>query len=151
VTGLTEVAFHFNVSDTTAYLPRLLRKARARGSRLVVWCASPGQSKALSQALWIAPVTGFAPHAIAGDPDWVRSASPVLLTSDLVAAEGFTADVLVNLGAGWPTGFERFDRVIEVVSTEPAERAAARERWRAYKQQGVVPQQHDLSGVSADA
>lgn len=146
---MTEVAFHFNVRDTAAYLPRLLRKARSSGARLVVWCDSAQQTAALSQALWVAPATGFAPHAIAGDPVRVRAASPVLLTPDLGAAEGFAAEVLVNLGGGWPAGFERFERVIEVVSTDPAVRAAARERWKAYRLQGVVPVQHDLGGPAA--
>ena len=54
------------------------------------------------------------------------------------------ATVLVNLRGELPPGYERFQRVIEVVTLDEADRASARERWRNYKALGLEPQRHDL-------
>lgn len=148
---MTAVAFHFNVTDAPAYVCRLLHKARAKGSRLLVWCRSTEQARAISQNLWVAVPGGFFPHSLVGDAPRVRAASPVLLAPDLHGTDDFVADVLVNLGAGWPEAHARFERVIEVVSCDAADKAAARERWRSYKALGIEPQQYDLSNSRSNA
>ena len=54
-------------------------------------------------------------------------------------------DVLLNLGAQVPEGFERFGRVVEVVSAQDeADRGQARVRWRQYQAQGYGIVRHDL-------
>jgi DNA polymerase-3 subunit chi len=47
--------------------------------------------------------------------------------------------LLVNLSRRMPAGFERFSRVIEVVSAEENDAAAGRQRYKSYKQQDVQP------------
>ena len=49
-----------------------------------------------------------------------------------------------------PPGYERFQRVIEVVTADAADRASARERWKHYKAQGIEPQRHDLQLAPQD-
>ena len=44
--------------------------------------------------------------------------------------------VLVNLGTEVPAGFERFERLIELVAEDEASRGAGRARWRHYKDRG---------------
>jgi DNA polymerase III subunit chi len=56
--------------------------------------------------------------------------------------------VLVNLGQGMPEGFERFDRVIEVVTHDEADRNAARVRWKHYAERGYTMVRHDLATAS---
>ena len=58
--------------------------------------------------------------------------------------------VLVNLGGDVPLGFEEFDRLIEVVSTDAAEREQGRNRWRLYTGQGYAIIRHDLNLKRAD-
>jgi DNA polymerase-3 subunit chi len=41
-------------------------------------------------------------------------------------------------------GFERFERLIEVVTFDEADRQRARERWKHYKTAGCEPLRHDL-------
>jgi DNA polymerase-3 subunit chi len=54
-------------------------------------------------------------------------------------------DTLVNLGADVPPGFERFARVVEVVSASDEEdRQLARLRWKHYAAQGIAIKRHDL-------
>jgi DNA polymerase-3 subunit chi len=41
-------------------------------------------------------------------------------------------------------GFERYERVIEVVSLEDQDRQNARTRWKQYAEQGYSITRHDL-------
>ena len=60
------------------------------------------------------------------------------------------ADVLVNLTESVALGFERFARVIEVVSTDAADRDLARQRWKQYIERGYTIARHDLTLKRAD-
>jgi DNA polymerase-3 subunit chi len=73
----------------------------------------------------------------------VREASPVVLGGALDALAH--QDVLLNLDAEVPTGFERFTRVIEVVGADDEERAHSRARWKYYQQRGYPIVRHDLA------
>jgi DNA polymerase III subunit chi len=139
---VTDVAFHFNVGERSNYACRLLRKAYLKGSRLLVRVDVP-DLHSLDQALWVMGAGDFVPHARDSDPVEVRRHSPILIASQ--EAEGFAADVLVNLGADVPGGADRFDRVIEIVGSEPQERQAARQRWKRYQAMGLEPRALDLT------
>jgi DNA polymerase-3 subunit chi len=53
--------------------------------------------------------------------------------------------ILVNLGTSFPDGFERFERVIEVVNTDDDDRTHARDRWKQYTKLGYTIVRHDLA------
>lgn len=139
---MTEIAFHFNAPDKVAYACRLLRKAVAAGAKVVV----TGESdllRRLDQALWTFAPLEFVPHSlVAGDARTV-AASPVLLSERL--DELPHSQVLVNLGEQVPPGFERFERLIEVVSLDEADRQQARGRWKHYVDRGYAIVRHDLN------
>lgn len=145
---MTEIAFHFNAPDKTAYTCRLLRKAVGRGSRVVV--AGPMDAlKALDQALWTFSALEFLPHCFVGDAAQVLTASPVVLDAGEGSPDLPHQQVLVNLGLEVPSGFERFERVIEVVATAEADRLQARRRWKHYADRGYAIQRHDLADAGA--
>jgi DNA polymerase III subunit chi len=144
---MTEVAFHFNAPDKLGYACRLLRKAYLRGARVVAW-VDEADRVALDGALWTHVVGEFVPHSVPGDPPHVQTRSPIHIASDVSAHNGAT--VLVNLRGELPPGYERFQRVIEVVTADAADRASARERWKHYKAQGIEPQRHDLQLAPQD-
>jgi DNA polymerase-3 subunit chi len=54
-------------------------------------------------------------------------------------------EVLVNLGGPVPEGFERFERLIEVVTGEEEDRRQARARWKHYADRGYAITRHDLA------
>lgn len=139
---MTEIAFHFNAPDRLAYTCRLLRKAVASGARLVV----TGPAEALDRLdteLWTFSATDFVPHCRAQAEPALLAASPVVLADDPAAAPH--QQVLLNLGAEVPAGFERFERVIEVVGLDDADRQLARTRWRHYADRGYAMSRHDLA------
>ena len=139
---MTEIAFHFNAPDPIAYACRLLRKAVGAGAKVVV--TAPAETlQRLDAALWTFAATEFVAHCVAGADPTVLAHSPVLLTQDPTASP--YQQVLVNLGDSAPAGFERFERLIEVVGPDPQERLQARQRWRHYLSRGYPLQGHDLA------
>lgn len=138
---MTEVAFHFNAPDKLGYACRLLRKAVLKGSKVVV-TGEPALLRDLDEALWTFAPTEFLPHCQGeGTSPAVLAASPVVLSGSPGTAPH--QQVLVNLGEAVPEGFERFERLIEVVTPDEADRLQARRRWKHYASRGYAIVRHD--------
>lgn len=141
---MTEVSFHFNVPDALVYACRLLRKATRQGSRVTV-TGDATTLAGLDRTLWSFDPIEFIPHLRLRSGEAVAErlrATPVCLAEDLAGA--LHHDVLVNLGAEPPRGFESFARVVEIVSTDADERAAARLRWKHYAARGYAIVKHEV-------
>lgn len=139
---MTEVAFHFNAPDKLAYACRFARKMLRSENRLVITAAQPVLDE-LDGLLWNMAPHDFVAHGHQGSTAHVLAASPVVLMADPRQAPHH--EVLLNLGAAVPLGFEGFGRLIEVVSaSDEADRQEARLRWRYYAQQGYPIVRHDL-------
>jgi DNA polymerase-3 subunit chi len=131
------------VTDRLAYSARLVRKSLAVGSRLCV-LAAQAEARTLSQHLWSARSTDFVPHALAG-----QSSEATLESSYIVIGASVTVvshhEVLLNLLPEVPAGFERFDRLIELVGVDGADRAAGRLRWKHYQSRGYPLRTHSAA------
>jgi DNA polymerase-3 subunit chi len=134
---VTEIDGHYNMPDKVSYACRLLRKAvSTHGARLVVM-ADAATLDAIDQSLWTLQPSEFIAHCRCDDDAHVVTRSPVLL------AESGTESlpdrpILVNLGADLPARFERFERLIDIVGSEEADKLAGRARWRHYKDRGYA-------------
>jgi DNA polymerase III subunit chi len=141
---LTEVSFHFNVPDRTEYTCRLLRKATRQGVKVVV--TGPGEVLGgLDRALWTFDPLEFVPHVMLHAN---QAAAPRLRDTPVWLLEDPSAsvhhEVLLNLGYDTPAGFESFARLIEIVSTDDDDRAAARSRWKHYASRGYDIVRHEV-------
>lgn len=139
---MTEVAFHFNAPDKVAYACRLLRKAVSTGARVIV-TAEPHALQQLDAALWSFSAVDFVPHCRQSADALVVAASPVILADAATAAPH--QQILLNLGQAVPDGFERFERLIEVVGLDHEDRQLARNRWKHYADRGYAITRHDLA------
>ena len=139
---MTRIEFHFNTVDRLQYTCRLLRKAYSQSLRLGV-VGSEATLRQLDAMLWTFSEIDFLAHSHADDVQSIQTASPIRLHADPLQLTGL--DVLVNLGDEVPQGFEKFERLIEMVATDDHGRMTARERWRHYTKQGYDLAQHDLS------
>ena len=138
---MTEVAFHFNATDKLDYVCRLLRKAVAKGVRVAV----TGELSVLQQFdrdLWTFSAVDFVPHCLASSAPAVLTNSPVVLCA--LPQESPHHEVLLNLGAGVPSGFERFERLLEVVGTDDPDRSQSRLRWKHYLDRGYAITRHEV-------
>ncbi|MBP3439018.1 MAG: DNA polymerase III subunit chi [Sutterella sp.] len=133
---MQKIDFHFNVPNRLRYACLVARTVYRRGLTLAVWSADERRLRELDSLLWRFDDLAFLPHVRAENP--LASETPILLSSNLANLSG---DVLLLLDDGlppdWASAFERFRRIIDVVSTEPAELQASRARYRAYKAAGV--------------
>lgn len=140
---MTSIAFHFNAPAKLAYACRLLRKAASSGSTVAVLGDADALAK-LDEQLWSFSALDFVPH---GRVDQLsaqaKARTPVWLCER--PDEGVGQQVLVNLTALAPGGYERFERVIEVVSQDEADRRSARIRWKYYTERGIEIVRHDLN------
>jgi len=139
---MTEVAFHFNAPDKVAYACRLLRKAGSSGARVVV-TAGAQTLQQLDAALWTFSPVDFVPHCLQTSAAELLAASPVILAEAVQSTPH--QQVLLNLGSEVPAGFERFERLIEVVGVDDADRQVARQRWKHYADRGYAIVRHDLA------
>ena len=133
---MTAVEFHFNAPDRLAYACRLLRKAVRQGAGVAVSAPDDVLTR-LDSLLWSFDPIEFVPHVRLRGGESIAprlQATPVWLVESPEQAAHMP--VLVNLGLDPPLGFESFPRLIEVVSTEPDDRAGGRERWKHYASRG---------------
>ena len=138
---MTDIEFHVNVPDKLYYSCRLLRKAYRSGANAVV-TAAPELLLQLDQLLWSYSGTEFLPHCDKNSPAATMASTPILLAEKLdVYPPG---SVLINLGPHVPSGFERFERFIEVASSSEDDRLAARGRWKHYRDRGYALKRHEL-------
>jgi DNA polymerase III subunit chi len=136
---VADVAFHTGLADKLDYACRLLRKACGQGARLVVVGAAAELDR-LDEALWVFEQDEFVPHCrLRGvqAPAERMKRTPVWLADD--AAADVDASVMVNLGPAFEPRFERYARVIELVSRSDDDALAGRQRWRCYTQAGAAP------------
>ena len=117
----------------------LIEKAYSQGHRVHLHCSDAAEAETLDTLLWTFRDKAFVPHALRhGD-------EPVVVGHDEPAAA--KREVLVNLAPVVPAWFASFARVAEVVSEDPAVKAAGRERFKFYREQGCTPETHKLGGA----
>lgn len=118
---------------------RLAEKAWRKELRVFVHTASREQAKDLDNLLWVYRQDSFVPHCLDAQP----AARESVLIGDGAQPNG-DGDVLINLTDKVPPFFARFERVIEIVGSAAEQRQAARDRYRAYREQDCELQSHTL-------
>ena len=119
---------------------RLADKAYGLGHTVYLFTASEARAAALDDLLWTFRQDSFVPHE--RYPLVGEEGSPVLVGTAVPAT--VEAQVLINLADALPEGFERYERVVELVDQHPEVLAQSRERFRQYREQGCAPETHKL-------
>ena len=138
---MTSIDFYFNAADRLQVACRLAAKALAERKRVLIYAPDAELASKLDRLMWTWPATGFVPHCSSHDA--LASETPVLIGGDDEAAD---IPILLNLSAECPPHFASFERLLEVVGAEEADREPARERFRMYKSRGYAIASHDLAG-----
>jgi DNA polymerase-3 subunit chi len=129
---VTRIDFYHYADDKLRFACRLAAKAYDQGTRLVVYTADARALGEFDKALWTFQSTRFVPHAFAGTA--IAAETPVVLASS--GEELPHHDVLLNLSDEWPPFFASFERLLEIVTADDADKAKARERYAFYKKRG---------------
>jgi DNA polymerase-3 subunit chi len=137
---MTGVFFYTHAEDKLQTACTLMAKALARSMRVLILTPDAATTERLGKLIWSAPATGFVPHCRSADP--LAPVTPVIV--DHVAEPLVHDQVLVNLCAQTPPMFSRFERLVEIVGTDAADRDAARVRFRFYRDRGYEIRTHQL-------
>jgi len=141
---LTTIDFYFNAADRLQVACRLAGKALEQDKRVVIYAPQPELAQRIDRLLWCWPAIAFVPHCMAHDA--LADETPVLIAAEAGAAPA--REVLLNLGTDCPESFERFERLLEIVSQDDADRKAARARYAWYRDRGYGIRNHDLAAAS---
>lgn len=139
---MTEIDFCFNVADKLRLVSRYAVKSIKQDGRLFVFTPDAQATGEVRRALWNFDQTSFIPHC--GSSDALATETPVIV--DHATEPLVHDDVLLNLSPSHPPFFSRFRRLIEIVGNLEEDKAAARERFRFYRDRGYEIRRHDMAG-----
>lgn len=138
---MTRITFYSNADDRLQAACSWLAANWREKKSTVVFAPEPATAERLDRMLWIQPATGFLPHC--GAKSALAAETPVLIANRL---EDVPQDAcLLNLGDEIPSGFSRFEELVEIVSTEDAVRLPARERFRFYRERGYALENRNVA------
>lgn len=139
---MTEIDFCFNVVDKLRLVSRYAVKSMKQENRLFIFAPDEQMAGAVRQALWSFEQTSFIPHCSGSNA--LAAETPVIV--DHATEPLIHDDLLLNLSPSHPPFFSRFKRLIEIVGNEEEDKAAARERFRFYRDRGYEIRRHDMTG-----
>ena len=139
---MTRIDFYRYAEDKLRFACRLATRAYEKSSRLVVYAPDAATLRKFDELLWTFNATRFVPHCMANAA--VAAETPIILSASGDALPHH--DVLLNLGDEWPPFFATFERLLEIVSTDEADKERARGRYSFYKQRGYDLNVHDVEG-----
>lgn len=130
---MSDIAFyHLQRTPLEHVLPRLLEKTLAAGKRALVVAGSEERVEALVTALWTYDGAAWLPHGSHRDGN--AEEQPVWLTAGDDNPNGASFLFLTDGRGGDVDAYERCFDLFD--GNDDAAVAAARERWKAYKQAG---------------
>ena len=143
---MARIDFAFGATDKIAQACQTTLKQHLAGHKLVVYCSDAARLKAYDTKLWAVEPTAFVPHVMATDP--LAEQTPIwLVSSDLeqALARAPAGVWLLNLDEQCPPALGHIARVLEIVSEDDDDKAAARARWAHYKAKGHELKAHRLT------
>ncbi len=148
---MTQIDFYFNAADKLKLVATLSNKAVTQYlsgiplTRMCLFTPDEETTVRVETALWTFQQTSFLPHCRAGNPR--SSETPLIVDHQFgVEANLLHDEVLLNLCPQYPSFFSRFRRLIEIVGNGDDDKAAAREKFRFYRDRGYEIRSHDVAG-----
>lgn len=137
---MTRIDFYTHVPDKARFTCAILAKVVERGNRAFVLVPDRAQAERLDELLWTFQPLSFLPHCLS-DHKLSAETAVVIDHRDLQPPHD---DILLNLRPDRPAIFSRFQRLVEIVSTDDDDRAAARDRFKFYRDRGYEIQSHNM-------
>jgi DNA polymerase III subunit chi len=154
---VAKVDFHSQVGDKLSYTYRLVRKIFSLATpesplkKILVVGASDDLER-FDQLLWSFNVEDFLPHVFIDDEN--AAFAPIILATEYdeqILNQLPHQDVFIHLGRDFLENIAqittRFERVIEIVSMEPSDVSAGRERFKNYRSMGLELVNYDQKGM----
>ena len=130
-----------DVREADTYACRLAEKAYRMRHTIYFNAADPAHAEVLDQLLWTFRQGSFLPHSLVSTQHFD---DPIVVGDN--ASPGAPRDLLINLAAQPRDDFAAYSRIAEIVSNDPQHKRAARARYRFYREHGLEPRSHHISG-----
>ena len=138
---MTRVEFYFNVADKLAKVTDLCEKAVAKKRQLTIFTQDAPMANLLQQGLWQYAPDSFLPSAHPLEEN--SCFAPIIV--DASGEHLIQDDILINLKAEHPPFFSRFRHLVELVGNDEADKAAARLRYKFYRDRGYQVKSTDAA------
>lgn len=138
---MTRISFLHGAADRAQAAAQWLQQAWSRRQQVLVYAPDAERAARLDRILWTQPQLSFVPHCRADDP--LAGETPILFADRLDAPP--QERCLLNFSDELPPGFSRFEELVEIVSTDDADRLPARERFKFYRERGYAIDSRDLA------
>ena len=127
---------------------RLTEKAYGLDNKVYAHTATATDAQMLDDLLWTFRQGSFVPHACVGQElegnSATASGAPVRIGTP--EASDASGDLLINLADAVPEFVDEFERVAESVGGDEAAVKAGRARFKQYRDRGIEPVTHKISG-----
>ncbi len=140
---MTRIEFFFNVTDKLLKTAELCEKALHKNRELVIFTQDDVMNANLEQALWQQSATSFLASI---NPSLSTKPHCAIFVTD-TAHNLAKDDILINLQTAHPPFFSRFRYVAELVGDDEADKAAARLKFRFYRDRGYEIKSTDTSNI----
>ena len=137
---MTEISFYTFAENKLTVARQLTAKAVSRGMHVMLYTPDAALADRLDVMLWTAPAQSFLPHCCDIHP--LAAQTPVLIGENVDVLP--QADLMINLHHERPPAFSRFNRLLEIVSTETEDIEQGRQRYRFYRERGYALNTVDL-------
>jgi len=120
-----------------AFIAKLVNKIHQEKRLCDIRFSSEEEMTRCDLSLWHYKPEAFIPHSIQKTVQ-----APIQLWTDPVTTP--CEDVLLNVHPDFPQIFQRYNRTIEVLDQTEHLIQMGRERWKAYKKEGLEPTVHKI-------
>ena len=140
---MTKIDFYTGSKDKLRTACQLSHKAMQNGIRVILSTPDSASTDALDKLLWHFPATAFIPHCLSDAEE--AALMPVVLNH---GGEKFPHhDLLITLHNECTSFYSRFERVIEIISTDEEDSRMGRERFKFYRDRGYELRHIDLASA----
>jgi len=138
---MTKIDFYTGSPDKLRTACQLSHKAMQSGVRTVISAPTAATTDTLDKLLWHYPATAFIPHSRGDAGATVQM--PVILVH---GGDKFPHhELLISLHDECLPFFSRFERVIEIITSDAEDSRLGRERFKFYRDRGYELRHIDLS------
>ena len=128
------------------FVCQVAETVRKEGCDIYIHAASREAAATIDDMLWTFRDISFLPHA---SIDAMDSAGDTPIIIGWEGEQPQQRQVLINLSGAVPEHAENYERIIEIVPSEPAERNQARARYRDYRARGLEMHSHNIEPAHA--
>ena len=118
---------------------RLVQKAHLSDRPVFIHTQSQQDAQRLDELLWTFQDESFIPHQILG-----TQAQPCPIQIGVNDEPTGEQEILINLGDCIPNCYTQFERIIEIIPSDPTSKTQGRERYTFYKEKDWELNTHSL-------